>query len=268
MADTKSSTGTRIEEIEEGIYRVNTPFTQLPGGFSFNQYLVVDEEPLLFHTGPKNLFAEVRDAVARVLPPEKVRHIAFSHHESDENGSLEDWLDVAPRARAVCSRVSAMVGNPDLGKGREVLGMGDGETICTGRRTLRWIEAPHVPHGWDCGFLTEVKARVLFCGDLLSQPGARSGSHDRERHPRSERGVPVPHGLLGARAQHAFNAREDGGDGAATARLHARLGVARGRGAPAPRARGRAGGVTWYPLGGDERRGRRRGSRGADREGR
>jgi flavorubredoxin len=171
MADTKSSSGTRIEEIDEGIYRVNTPFPQLPGGFSFNQYLVVDDEPLLFHTGPHNLFAEVRDAVARVLPPEKVRHIAFSHHESDENGSLADWLDVAPQARAVCSRVSAMVGNADLGKGREALGMGDGETLCTGRRTLRWIDAPHVPHGWDCGFLLEVKARVFFCGDLLTQGG-------------------------------------------------------------------------------------------------
>jgi flavorubredoxin len=161
---------TRIDEIEQGIYRVNTPLTALPGGFSYNQYLVVDDEPLLFHTGPRHLFADVRDAIARVLPIEKLRWVSFSHYEQDECGALQELLAVAPHARALCSRVAAMVGNADAGQ-REPRAMADAETLQTGRRTLRWIDAPHVPHGWDCGFLFETAARVLFCGDLFTQPG-------------------------------------------------------------------------------------------------
>jgi flavorubredoxin len=170
MTETKSSSETRIDEIDAGIYRVNTPFTKLPGGFSFNQYLVVDEEPLLFHAGPHHLFADVRDAVARVIPAQKLRWISFSHHEADESGALAQWLALAPGARPLCSGIAALVGNAE-GSGREPRGMADGEAICTGRRTLRWLDAPHVPHGWDCGFLLDVSARVLFCGDLFTQPG-------------------------------------------------------------------------------------------------
>jgi flavorubredoxin len=161
---------TRIDEIEQGIYRINTPLTKLPGGFSFNQYLMVDDEPLLFHTGPQQLFADVRDAIVRVLPIDKLRWVGFSHYEQDECGALEEMLSVAPHARALCSRVAAMVGNADVGQ-REPRAMADGETLHTGRRTLRWIDAPHVPHGWDCGFLFEATSRVLFCGDLFTQPG-------------------------------------------------------------------------------------------------
>src|SRR5947207_3488550 len=102
---------TRIDEIQDGIYRVNTPHAALPGGFSFNQYLVLDDEPLVFHTGPRQLFPDVREAVARVLPPEQIRWVAFSHHEQDECGALGEWLAVAPQARAVCSQVAAVVGN-------------------------------------------------------------------------------------------------------------------------------------------------------------
>lgn len=170
MPETTPRSETRIDEIDDGIYRVSTPVTALPGGFSFNQYLVVDDEPLLFHTGPAALFPGVRDAVARVLPVQRLRWIAFSHHEQDESGALADFLAVAPQARAVCSRVGAMVGNADAG-GREPRPLADGETLRTGRRELRWIDAPHVPHGWDCGFLFDATARVLFCGDLFTQPG-------------------------------------------------------------------------------------------------
>jgi flavorubredoxin len=161
---------TRIDEIDTGIYRVNTPMTALPGGFSFNQYLVVDDEPLLFHTGPRQLFPDVRDAIARVLPVNKLRWISFSHYEQDESGALEEFLTAAPRAQALCSQVAAMVGNGH-GGGREPRGMGDGETLVTGKRTLRWLAAPHVPHGWDCGFLFDGSSRTLFCGDLFTQPG-------------------------------------------------------------------------------------------------
>jgi flavorubredoxin len=163
-------TQTRIDEIADGIYRVNTPFKELPGGFSFNQYLVVDDEPLLFHTGPRALFDPVRAAIARVVPVEQLRWIAFSHHEEDESGAMVALLGVAPNARPVCSRIAAMVGNAADG-GREPRPMDDGDTLTTGRRTLRWLAAPHVPHGWDCGYLFDTTSRVLLCGDLFTQPG-------------------------------------------------------------------------------------------------
>jgi flavorubredoxin len=161
---------TRIDEIHDGIYRVNTPLPSLPGGFSFNQYLVVDDEPLVFHTGPRALFPDVRDAIARVIPVAKLRWISFSHGESDESGALGELLDAAPNARPLCSRVAAMIGNGTAAN-REPRAMADGETLCTGRRTLRWLDAPHVPHGWDCGYLLDTTARVLFCGDLFTQGG-------------------------------------------------------------------------------------------------
>jgi flavorubredoxin len=161
---------TRIDEIEAGIYRISTPVPQIPGGFSFNQYLVVDDEPLLFHTGPEGMFRDVSAAIARVLPPAKLRWVAFSHCEDDECGALAHLLAAAPEARPVCSRVAAMVGNANPG-GREPRALGDGETLVTGRRTLRWIDAPHVPHGWDCGFLFDATSHTLFCGDLFTQPG-------------------------------------------------------------------------------------------------
>lgn len=170
MSDTTPRSATRIDEIHDGIYRVSTPLTQLPGGFSYNQYLVIDDEPLLFHTGPRQLFPDVRDAIARVLPVEKLRWISFSHHEQDESGALGELLAVAPHARPLCSQVAAMIGNADA-PGREPCALADHDTICTGRRTLRWLDAPHVPHGWDCGFLFDETSRVLFCGDLFTQPG-------------------------------------------------------------------------------------------------
>jgi flavorubredoxin len=163
-------TETHIDEIDDRIYRIHTPFTALPGGFSFNQYLVVDDEPLLFHTGMRDLFPAVRDAIARVMPIEKLRWVAFSHHEQDESGALVELVSAAPHARAVCSRVAAMVGNAAV-PGREPRPMADGETLSTGRRDLRWIDAPHVPHGWDCGFLFDPSSRALLCGDLFTQPG-------------------------------------------------------------------------------------------------
>src|SRR5678815_352986 len=101
---------TRVDAIGDGIHRLNTPVT-IPGGgeFSFNQYLIVDDEPLLFHTGPKRLFPLVRAAVARVIAPEKLRYVAFSHYESDECGSLNEWLALAPNAQPLCGRINTMI---------------------------------------------------------------------------------------------------------------------------------------------------------------
>jgi flavorubredoxin len=167
-----TTNGTRIAEVADGLYRINTP-VEIPGGpgaFSFNQYLLVDEEPLLFHTGPRQMFPSVRDAVARVTPVDRLRWVAFSHVEADECGSLNDWLRAAPRASALCGRIAAMTSIGDLAD-RPPRGLADGETLKLGRRTVRWLDAPHVPHGWECGFLFEETTKALLCGDLFTQAG-------------------------------------------------------------------------------------------------
>lgn len=172
MSVSNAASGTGVHEIAEGIYRINTPVGMAggPADFSFNQYLVVDDEPLLFHTGPRKLFPLVFEAVSRVLPPRTLRHIAFSHVEADECGSLNDWLAAAPRATPVCSAIGAMVSVQDMAD-RPPRGLADGECLAIGGRRLRWIDAPHVPHGWDCGYLFDESTATLFCGDLFTQPG-------------------------------------------------------------------------------------------------
>jgi len=147
---TIAASETTVHEIAAGIYRISTPVppTVVPGGFAFNQFLVVDDEPLLFHTGMRSLFPMVREAVGRVIDPATLRWIGFSHVEADECGSLNEWLAVAPRALA------------------------DGETLTLGKTRVRWLDAPHLPHGWECGYLFEETGGALFCGDLLTQPGA------------------------------------------------------------------------------------------------
>lgn len=167
---TNAHTGTNVEEIAQGIYRINTP-VEIPGGaFSFNQYLVDDADPLLFHTGPRRMFPLVSEAVGRILPPERLRWIAFSHFEADECGSLNDWLALAPAAQALCSTTAAIVSVADTAI-REPRALADGETLSIGRRTLRWFDTPHLPHGWETGYLADESTRTLFCGDLFTQPG-------------------------------------------------------------------------------------------------
>lgn len=142
----------------------------IPGGFSFNQYLVVDERPLLFHTGPKKLFELVRAQIETVLPVARLRYIAFSHVEADECGSLSEFLSLAPDAQPVCSEVAAMVHVSDA-VDRSPLGLKDGEVLDLGTHQLVWQSTPHLPHGWDCGYFFDRTTGVLFCGDLLTQPG-------------------------------------------------------------------------------------------------
>lgn len=162
---------TSVEEIAEDLYRISTPVDIIPGGFTFNQFLLVDEEPLLFHTGPRRLFERTREAVQRVTPLERLRWIAFSHVEADECGALNEWLAAAPEANPLCSRIAALVSVSDLAD-REPRGLADGERVSLGRRTVTWHDAPHVPHGMECGYLFEETTRTLLCGDLLTQPGA------------------------------------------------------------------------------------------------
>jgi flavorubredoxin len=174
MAVTNASTGTNVHEIADGVYRVNTPVA-LPdgGGFSFNQYLIVDDEPLLFHTGPRRMFPLVQEAVGSVLPVARLRHVAFSHVESDECGSLNEWLAAAPHAAPLCGQVAAMVSIGDLAD-RPPRALADGEVVPLGRHSVRWFDTPHLPHAWECGFLLEERTATLLCGDLFTQPGAES----------------------------------------------------------------------------------------------
>ena len=171
MTVTNSQSGTNVHEIADGIYRINTP-VEIPGAghFSFNQYLVVDAEPLLFHTGPRKMFPLVREAVASVVPVESLRHLAFSHVEADECGSINEWLRVAPQSAPLCSAVAAMVSIGDLAD-REPRTLADGERISLGKRSMRWLDTPHLPHAWDCGFLQDELTDTLLCGDLFTQGG-------------------------------------------------------------------------------------------------
>jgi flavorubredoxin len=168
---TNPGSGTRVDEVADGIYRISTPVTLLPGGFSFNQYLVLDEAPLLFHTGPRRMFPLVSEAIAAVLPLDRLRYLGFSHFEADECGALNELLAVAPHAVPVCGQIAAMVSVDDVAT-RPARALADGEVLELGRRRVRWLDAPHVPHGWECGFLFEESTRTLLCGDLFTQGGA------------------------------------------------------------------------------------------------
>lgn len=163
---------TTVDEIADGIFRISTPVPpqDMPGGFSFNQYLVVDDRPLLYHTGPRKLFAQVRAAIERVMPVSRLAYVGFSHVESDECGTLNDFLELAPDAVPLCGQIAAMVSINDIAI-RPARAMADGEVISLGTHRIRWLATPHVPHGWECSMAFEETTRTLLCGDLFTQPG-------------------------------------------------------------------------------------------------
>jgi flavorubredoxin len=163
---------TRIDEIADGIYRLSTPTDVVPGGFTFNQFLIVDDEPLLFHTGLRATFPRVREAFGKVLPVEKLRYISFSHFEADECGALNQFLAVAPSAVPVCGRIAAMTSVNDMAD-RAPRVMSDGEVLKLGRHSVQWHDTPHLPHGWESGLMTETATKTFFCGDLFTHPGAQ-----------------------------------------------------------------------------------------------
>lgn len=172
MTITNRESGTNVHEVADAIYRINTPVAiEGAGGFSFNQYVILDDEPLLFHTGPRKMFPLVRQALESVLPVDKLRYVAFSHVEADECGSLNEWLGAAPRSVPLCGTVAAMVSIADLAD-RAPRPLADGEVLALGKHSVRWFDAPHLPHAWDCGFLMEEKTSTLLCGDLFTQGGA------------------------------------------------------------------------------------------------
>jgi flavorubredoxin len=157
-----------ITEIAPNIYRISI-FAQW-GNFQFNHFLVRDDEPLLFHTGLRSMHTEIREAVSKLIDLSELRHISFSHFESDECGSLNDWLAAAPKADVICSQVGAFV-NMNEFIGREARGLADGETFTTGKNRFRYCRTPHLPHGWDAGVLFEETQRTLLCSDLFHQLG-------------------------------------------------------------------------------------------------
>jgi flavorubredoxin len=172
MPLTNSQSGTRVDEIADGIYRISTPRPpqSFPGGFTFNQFLIDDDEPLLFHTGLRRLFPVVKEAVASVLPLSRLRHVSFSHFEADECGALNEFLGAAARATPLCGALAADVSVRDVAA-REPRPLADGEEVTLGRHTVRWLYTPHVPHAWECGYLFETRTRTLLCGDLFTQGG-------------------------------------------------------------------------------------------------
>ena len=160
---------TTVSEIAPDLFRISTFVKEFD--LQFNQFLVRDEEPLLFHTGPRAMFAVVRDAVATVMNPAKIKWIGFSHLESDECGSLYEWQQLAPESTAVCSLVGKLVSIDDFMAVRPSKGMQDGEVLTTGTYRFRFLHTPHVPHCWEAGLLFEETQRTLLCSDLFHQNG-------------------------------------------------------------------------------------------------
>jgi len=170
---TNTGSGTNVHEIADGIFRINTPIA-LPSGagqFNFNQYLIADEHPMLFHTGPRKLFPYVREAIGHIMPVEQLRYLGLSHFEADECGALNEFLALAPTAEPVCSRIAAMVSVSDFAD-RPPRAMLDSETLSLGHHRVQWFDTPHVPHGWDCGLMMESSTGTFLCGDLFTQGGA------------------------------------------------------------------------------------------------
>lgn len=164
---------TSVTEIADGIFRISTfvPEVAPPAGFTFNQFLVVGDEPLLFHTGPRRMFPLVREAVTKVVAADTLRWITFGHVEADECGAMNDWLAIAPRAEVAHGAIACSVQLMDLAD-RAPRQLADGEVIDLGRgKRVRYVDTPHTPHGWDAGVIHEESTATLLCGDLFTQVG-------------------------------------------------------------------------------------------------
>jgi flavorubredoxin len=163
---------TKVDEIADGVYRISTWVAEIapPAGFTFNQFLIQADQPLLFHTGPRAMFPLVSEAVARVLPIDQLRWITFGHVEADECGSMNDWLAAAPNAEVAHGIVGCMVSLNDLAD-RPPRALADGEVLDLGGKLVRHIDTPHVPHGWEARVLFEETTATLLCGDLFTALG-------------------------------------------------------------------------------------------------
>lgn len=164
---------TKVHEIADGIYRLSTYVSDVapPAGLTFNQFLVLGDEPLMFHTGLRKMFPLNRAALSRIILPERLRWIAFGHFEADECGAMNEWLSVAPQATAAHGQIGCMVSLNDFAD-RTPRVLNDGEVIdLGGGKRVRFIDTPHTPHGWDAGVMYEESTGTLMCGDLFTQLG-------------------------------------------------------------------------------------------------
>ncbi len=159
---------TSIDEIAPDLFRLSVYVPEFD--MQFNHFLVRDEEPLLFHAGLRKMFPALRDAVARLIDPASLRHIGWSHFESDEVGALNDWLELAPKAQPVCTLVGKLVNVDDFAI-RPARGMTADDVLTTGKYRYRFHRSPHLPHGWDAGVLFEETRKTLFCSDLFHHFG-------------------------------------------------------------------------------------------------
>lgn len=158
---------TRITEVADGVHQLST-FVGAPVGF--NQYLIVADEPLLFHTGMRQMFPLVSAAVSKILPADTLRWVSFGHVEADECGSMNEWLAVAPHATVAQGEIGCMVSIGDLAD-RTPRALADGETLDVGGHVVQWFDTPHTPHGWEAGVLYDMTTRTLLCGDLFTRFG-------------------------------------------------------------------------------------------------
>lgn len=159
---------TKISEIAPDVYRISVFAEAI--NLQFNHFLIIDNEPMLYHAGMKQMFPELREAVSKIIAPSKLRWIGFSHFEVDECGALNEWLQIAPNAKAVCSEVGAIVNMSDFAI-RPAHAMSENAVLNTGKYNYRFIRTPHLPHGWDAGVLFEETNKTLLCSDLFHQNG-------------------------------------------------------------------------------------------------
>jgi flavorubredoxin len=159
---------TVVHEIADNIFRLST-YVQ-PANFTFNQYLVRADQPLLFHAGPRAMFPLIADAMAQVMPVAKLRWIAFGHHESDESGAMNQWLAAAPQSSVLAGEIGCMISLNDLCD-RPPQSVKDDASIDLGGKRVRYLATPHVPHGWDAGVIFEETTQTLLCGDLFTAIG-------------------------------------------------------------------------------------------------
>jgi flavorubredoxin len=162
---------TTVDEIAPGIYRVSTFVPDIgPTGFTFNQFLIDDDEPLLFHTGHRSLFPSICGAIEKILPVSSLRWITFGHVESDECGAMNEFLTVAPNAQVAHGALGCLVSIAEMAD-RPPRALANGEVMEIGAKRLRHIDTPHVPHGWEARVLYEETTRTLLCGDLFTRLG-------------------------------------------------------------------------------------------------
>lgn len=168
---------TVVDEITKGVYRLSTYIEQ--ADFTFNQYLIDADQPLLFHCGMRSLFPLVSAAVSQVMPLSRLRWISFGHWEADESGAMNDWLTAAPEAQVAVGAIGCMLSVNDLAL-RAPRPLEDGEILDLGGKRVRYLATPHVPHCWDAGLLFEETTKTLFSGDLFTQIGKSPALSDAD----------------------------------------------------------------------------------------